>query len=38
MEIAEKYAYILGIKIFIKRDNEMVYMADSVLLKQAVKN
>lgn len=38
MEIAEKCAYILGIKIFIKREKEMVFMVDAVLLKQAVKN
>lgn len=38
MEIAEKCAYILGIKILVKRENEMVCMVDAVLLKQAVKN
>lgn len=29
MEIAEKSDYILGIKIFIKRDKEIIYMADA---------
>lgn len=38
MEMTEKCAYILGIKIFQKREKEIVYVADAVLLKQAVKN